>query len=112
MYRRCLEGHLGRADLTAFSGRCISAPRQVYAEAAARLGVDLAAAPHAQRHFSLAAAPGGFRRLLHRPAELAFRLLQYGDPDQVLAATDLDKLRGTAPPPLLRAGAGAVCEGC
>ena len=83
----------------------------MYAEAAARLGVDLAAAPHAQRQFSLAAAPGGFRRLLHRPADLAFRLLQYGDPDQVLAATDLDKLRGTAPPPLCVLGPGACARG-
>ncbi len=85
---------------------------QVYAEAAARLGVDLAAAPHAQRDFSLSSLPGGYRLLLHRPADLQFRLLQYVDPDQTLAATDLDALRGTAPPPVavLGPGAAAVVE--
>ncbi|KAK9845240.1 hypothetical protein WJX81_000864 [Elliptochloris bilobata] len=82
------------------------ATAQVYVQAAAHLGVDMEAAPHAQRDFSLAGAPGGYRRLLHRPADLAFRLLQYSDPDQCLAATDLDKLRGTAPPPVSVLGPG------
>jgi len=80
---------------------------QAYARAAAALGFELGAAPHTQRDFSLGALPGGYRRLLHRPADLHFRLLQYGAPDQALAASDLELLRGTAPPPVAVLAPGA-----
>ena len=74
------------------------ASAQVYTEVAARDGVSLTSAPHKHKDFSLLAMSGGYRRVLHRPADMAWRLLSYSDPDEPLAQTDVERLQGAAPP--------------
>jgi len=71
---------------------------QVYEDLAAKDAISLDSAPHGVRDFSLAALPGGYRRLLHRPRDLNWRLLRYSDPDAPLALSTLDRLIGVAPP--------------
>ncbi len=71
---------------------------QVYRDLAAEDGIPLDSAPHGVRDFSLTALPGGYRRLLHRPRDLNWRLLRYSDPDAPLAHSTLDRLSGAPPP--------------
>ncbi|BDA41229.1 Multisubstrate pseudouridine synthase 7 [Coccomyxa sp. Obi] len=71
---------------------------QVYRDLAAEDGISLDSAPHGVRDFSLTALPGGYRRLLHRPRDLNWRLLRYSDPDEPLAHSTLDRLAGVPPP--------------
>ncbi|KAK9908622.1 hypothetical protein WJX75_000533 [Coccomyxa subellipsoidea] len=71
---------------------------QVYRDLAAKDGISLDSTPHGVRDFSLTALPGGYRRLLHRPRDLNWRLLRYSDPDAPLASSTLDRLTGVAPP--------------
>ncbi|CAL8462051.1 g1582 [Coccomyxa elongata] len=71
---------------------------QVYRDLAAEDGIPLDSTPHGVRDFSLAALPGGYRRLLHRPRDLNWRLLRYSDPDAPLAHSTLDRLSGAPPP--------------
>lgn len=71
---------------------------QVYRDLAAKDGISLDSAPHGVRDFLLTALPGGYRRLLHRPRDLNWRLLRYSDPDAPLASSTLDRLTGVAPP--------------
>lgn len=71
---------------------------QVYADLAAKDAIALDSAPHKVRDFSMAALPGGYRRLLHRPRDLNWRLLRYSDPNAPLALSTLDRLTGVAPP--------------
>ncbi|EIE24990.1 tRNA pseudouridine synthase D [Coccomyxa subellipsoidea C-169] len=74
------------------------ATAQVYRDLAAKDGIPLDSAPHGVRDFSMTALPGGYRRLLHRPRDLNWRLLRYSDPDAPLALSTLDRLTGVAPP--------------
>jgi hypothetical protein len=85
---------------------------QVYKQHAAQDGVQLDGAPHNVREFSLAGLPGGYRRLLHRPADLRWRLLAYTDADAPLAATDLDRLQGVDPPVVHPITPGALAASC
>ena len=70
----------------------------MYKDLAAKDGIPLDSAPHGVRDFSVMALPGGYRRLLHRPRDLNWRLLCYSDPDAPLASSTLDRLTGVAPP--------------
>ncbi len=65
------------------------ASADVYSRLAAADGVALVGGQHSVREFSLAAFTGGYRRLLHRPAALAWRLLRYEDAGADLTATEL-----------------------
>ena len=70
----------------------------MYSDLAAKDGISLTSAPHKHRDFSLASMAGDYRRVLHRPSDLAWRLLAYSDPDEPLTQTDLQRLEGAAPP--------------
>ena len=65
---------------------------QVYHEMCAQDGLSLTQpAAHKVREYSLASLPGAYRRLLIRPKDLSWQLLQYQDADTPLAITELDK---------------------
>lgn len=59
---------------------------------ASQLGVDLSAPSHGHDEFSMKGLPGDYRRVLHRPSDLRFRLVRYSDPNQELAVNDMDAL--------------------
>lgn len=42
---------------------------------------------------------GAYRKILHKPTSLEYRVLKYDDPTAPLAQTDEDKLFGRPPPP-------------
>lgn len=86
----------------------MSSSLQVYTDLATKDGIPLDSAPHGVRDFSLTALPGGYRRLLHRPRDLNWRLLRYSDPDAPLALSTLDRLTGAAPPAVNVIGPGEI----
>ena len=63
----------------------------------------------ADRFFNLQA--GDYRRLLHRPSDLQWALLRYGDPDVPLNAPDAVLATGAAKP-LQGAANSLLCAKC
>jgi tRNA pseudouridine13 synthase len=47
---------------------------------------------------------GSYRKILHVPKDLTWRVLRYTDPDVPLAQSDEDKLLGFEPPALVEDG--------
>ena len=65
---------------------------QVYQDLCSQDGLSLRdPSPHGIREYSLSLMPGTYRRLLVRPADLSWQLLQYSDADTPLAVTALDR---------------------
>ena len=52
--------------------------------------------------FSLHALSGDYRRILHKPQGLTWKLLEYSDPDEPLALSELEKLSGGKEPAALQ----------
>jgi hypothetical protein len=61
-------------------------------------GISLVDAPHKEKDFSLHHLSGAYRYLVQRPKDLTWRLLSYSDPNEDLAATDLDLAAGKPGP--------------
>jgi tRNA pseudouridine13 synthase len=53
------------------------------------------------REYSLS---GSYRKIIHLPRELSWRVLRYTDPDVALAQSDEDRLLGFDPPALVEDG--------
>ena len=99
-------------------GTKVTYPKNVSAEAFRRIaeadGVDLEAAQHGERDFSLAGLPGAYRKLVHVPADLKWKFLRYEEDAADLVETDVELLEkagrtppgGPTPPP-----GGGVSEG-
>ncbi|KAK9809841.1 hypothetical protein WJX72_000220 [[Myrmecia] bisecta] len=62
----------------------------VYGAKAKEHGVSLDSVVHAQREYSLLSLPGDYRRVLHKPRDLEWKLLQYSNALEALAATELE----------------------
>ena len=70
------------------------ATAEVYTRLAAADGVNLSGGQHNVREFSLSGFSGGYRRVVHRPADLAWRMVRYDDPDAGLTLTPMDEVAG------------------
>ena len=52
--------------------------------------------------FSLNALSGDYRRVIHKPEQLTWKLLEYSDPDEPLALSELERLAGGKEPKVLQ----------
>ena len=52
--------------------------------------------------FSLNALSGDYRRVIHKPEQLSWKLLDYSDPDEPLALSELERLAGGQEPKALQ----------
>lgn len=68
------------------------ATAEVYTRLAAADGVNLTGGQHNVREFSLSGFSGGYRRVVHRPVDLAWRMVRYDDPDAGLTLTPMDEV--------------------
>lgn len=63
------------------------------------LGPDTSTSSQA---FSIHALTGDYRRIVHKPAGLHWKVLEYSDPDEPLAVSELEKLSGMKEPTALQ----------
>lgn len=54
--------------------------------------------------FSIQALTGDYRRIVHKPQGLQWKVLEYADPDQPLALSELERLAGGKEPAFLQEG--------
>lgn len=52
--------------------------------------------------FSIQALTGDYRRIVHKPQDLLWKILEYADPDQPLALSELERLAGAQEPSALQ----------
>ncbi len=71
---------------------------QVYASTAKNDGVSLDTSPHGVREFMMTGLAGAYRRVVHRPDDLAHSLVRYDNQNCDLASTGLEGLDGRQTP--------------
>ena len=62
----------------------------------------------ASQAFSLQALSGDYRRIVHKPEDLKWKLLEYNDPDEPLALSELEILSGGKQPAALQGETNVV----
>lgn len=58
--------------------------------------------------FSIHALTGDYRRIVHKPEGLRWKVLEYSDPDEPLAVSELERLSGMKEPAALQGMSGGV----
>jgi tRNA pseudouridine13 synthase len=66
-----------------------------YAEILAKDGMTMESFRNKIKEFSL---PGGYRKIVHRPRDMAFHIAKFDGDNEKIAADDFDILRGKVPP--------------
>lgn len=57
-------------------------------------GISLEDSPHKVKMFSITSLTGAYRRIIQKPQDVTWKVLQYSNEDEDLTETDADKLRG------------------
>jgi tRNA pseudouridine13 synthase len=70
-------------------------PTRPRAQVADQHGVQLGRSQHSVKELSLAGLSGDYRRIIHRPRDLEWRIMRYSDPlEDGLVTTDYEELVG------------------
>ena len=70
----------------------------IYHQLAKADGVSLEPSTGDPKAFSIGGLSGDYRRIIYRPANLQWKLIQYSDPNEPLTLSELEALAGAAPP--------------
>ena len=86
----------------------------IYHQLAAADGVTLDTAG-SSKAFCICGLTGDYRRIIHRPKDLEWKLIQYSDANEPLALSELEILAGTALPEaqaqgVVLKGLGSTCS--
>lgn len=75
----------------------------IYESLAAPDNVDLGpGTSKSNQAFSIHALTGDYRRIVHKPEGLHWKLLEYSHPDEPLAVSELERLSGAKAPAALQ----------
>ena len=77
--------------------------KSIYDRLAAADNINLGPETHKSRQaFSIQGLTGDYRRIVHKPEGLHWKVLQYSDPDEPLAVSELERLSGMKEPAALQ----------
>lgn len=75
----------------------------IYDRLAATDNIDIKSGnTNSNQAFSIQALTGDYRRIVHKPQGLQWKVLEYADPDQPLALSELEQMAGGKEPAFLR----------
>ena len=70
--------------------------------AADNINIKSGSSGNSNQAFSIQALTGDYRRIVHKPQGLQLKVLEYADPDQPLALSELERLAGEKEPVFLQ----------
>ena len=74
----------------------------IYDALAAADHINFGPGTKSNQAFSIHALTGDYRRIVHKPEGLHWKILEYSDPDEPLAVSELDRLSGVKEPVALQ----------